>query len=303
MEGWVMRVLWPWAFLFLLLPLGLFFLGLFGERRILGRVLSLTLCVLALAQPELSLHQEKERIVFVVDRSASVGDSEIPVFWDLARSAAERGAAIGVVTFAGNAGAVRMPEEGLPRSLDSPVELASDRTDLGEALTLAMSLLEGCGQIVLITDGRDTEGKLWAAVTQARAQGVPINAFPVGKDDVLKLYSFRGPQAVSPKAQAELRGVLFATRALSVKAELFLDGELVESRDLFVEPGETEITFYLSFPKEGVYWAELVLECPEDQVLENNRLAWAVQVGEVPQILVVGEEASLVDVALRGMAP
>jgi hypothetical protein len=72
-----MRVLWPWAFLFLLLPLGLFFLGLFGERRILGRVLSLTLCVLALAQPELSLHQEKERIVFAVDRSASVGDSAI----------------------------------------------------------------------------------------------------------------------------------------------------------------------------------------------------------------------------------
>jgi Mg-chelatase subunit ChlD len=296
-----MRVLWPWAFLFLLLPLGLFFLGLFGERRILGRVLSLTLCVLALAQPELSLHQEKERIVFAVDRSASVGDSAIPVFWDLARSAAERGAAIGVVTFAGNAGAVRMPEAGLPRSLDSPMELASDRTDLGEALTLAMSLLEGRGQIVLITDGRDTEGKLWAAVAQARAQGVPIHVFPVGKDDVLKLYSFRGPQAVSPKAQAELRGVLFATRALSVKAELFLGGELVESRDLFVEPGETEITFYLSFPKEGVYWAELVLECPEDQVLENNRLAWAVQVGEVPQILVVGEEASLVDVALRGM--
>lgn len=294
-----MRVLWPWAFIFLSLPLGLFALAFLRERRILGRAVTLAFLVLALSQPEIALRQERERVVFVVDRSASVGEAALSPFWDLARFAAQRGAEIGVVVCGKNAGVVRSPQPGIPKSLDSPLEIVPDGTDLGGALDLALALLEQSGQIVLITDGRDTEGKLWAAA--ARARTVPVHVFPVGKNDPLKLLSFQGPEEVPLSAKAVFRGKIEAASSLSVRASLLLNGEEVERRDLFLEPGLTELTFSPPLPGEGLHLVELRLECDEDRVSENNRLSWVVRVGALPGILVVGEGPSLVDSALSSL--
>ena len=296
-----MRFLWPWALLLLAVPVAILALGLRRERRLLGRALSLALCILALAQPELGLPQRRERIVFVVDRSASVGDSALTAFWDLVDGVAERGAEIGVVVAAGTPGVVRGPKEGRPRSLASPLELDPGRTDLGAALELALALLEGPGGIVLLSDGRDTEGKLWAAVDRARSRGIPIHVALVGQADPLQLVSFRGPAAVPLGASAEFHAVLMARKNLLVQAQLFLNGQKVESRELWVEPGRLEMDFVLALPAEGVHVVELFLDCPADPVLENNRLGWAVQVGGVPEILVVGGEPGLLDAALAGL--
>lgn len=297
----MMRLLWPWALVLLVLPAGVVLLALRRERRLLGRALSLTLVVLALAQPELALPQRRERIVFVVDRSASVGEVALQAFWDLARAAAERGAEIGVVVSAGDSGVVRWPQVGLPRSLTSPVELDPQRTDLGAGLGLALALLEGTGQVVLLSDGRDTEGKLWAAVGQARGQKIPVHVFPLGQEDPVQLLSFRGPEAIPQGAQAEFHAVLRASRPLPLEVQLSVDGKAVERRELRVEPGRLEASFVVAFPEEGVHLVELFLHSPADSVLENNGLSWAVQVGKAPEILVVGRELGLVDAALASM--
>ncbi|MFN3346862.1 MAG: hypothetical protein ACK42E_03520, partial [Candidatus Bipolaricaulaceae bacterium] len=296
-----MRFLWPWALFLLFLPATILVLGWRWERRVLGRALSVTLLVLALAQPELGLPQRTERIVFVLDRSGSVADSALPVFWDLAGVAAGRGGEIGVVVAAGSPAVVRWPQRGRPRDLTYPQELDPQRTDLGSALTLALALLEGKGQIVLISDGRDTEGKLWAAVDRARSQGVPIHVFPVGQEDPVRLVSFHGPEAVPSGASAELQAVLVARKHLVLEAQLFLNGQEVESRELWVEPGRLEARFVLALAEEGWHLVELVLACPDDPVPENNRLSWAIRAGKVPEILVVGGEAGLLDAALAGM--
>ncbi|MCX7844375.1 MAG: VWA domain-containing protein [Candidatus Bipolaricaulota bacterium] len=296
-----MRLLWPWALALLVLPAALLLLGWRRGRRLVGRALTLALLGLALAQPELALRRERERVVFVVDRSASVGEAALPAFWELAGSAAARGAEIGVVVAAGGAAVVRPPQPGLPRALASPVDLDPARTDLGAALHLALALLEGKGQIVAITDGRDTEGQLWAAAAQARAQGVPVHVFPVGQEDPLRLLSFRGPEAVPPGAAAEFLGVLAASRPLPLRARLLLNGKVAEERDLRVEPGRTELAFVLALPEEGLHLVELVLDCPEDPLGANNRLSWAVRAGPAPEVLVVGREAGLVDAALAGL--
>jgi len=296
-----MRFLWPWALSFLVLPAALLVLGVRRERRLLGRAFSLALLIVVLAQPELALRKERERIVFVVDRSASVGEEAIQAFWELGRSAAARGAEIGVVLAAGEASVLRPPQPGLPRSLSAPVELDVSRTDLGSALAVALALLGGKGQVVLLTDGQDTEGRLWAAVGQARSQGVPVHVFPVGHEDPLQLLSFRGPEALPPGAQGEFTGVVFARQSLSFEAQLLLDGKVLESRALSVEPGRHELSFVLSFPGEGVYLVELAVSAPGDPFLANNRLSGLVQVGETPEVLVVGSEPSLVDGALVAM--
>jgi len=294
-----MRFLWPWALWLLPLSLGVLFWGIFRERGLFGRALTLLFLVFALGQPEISLRQERERVVVLVDRSGSVGESAAEAFLDLAWAAAERGAEVGVVLFAGQAVVLRPPMPGLPKNLAVPAPLHPESTDLGGALDLGLSLLGGEGQLVLISDGRDTEGKLWAAALRARLSGVPIHVFPVGLEDPALLLDFRGPNRV-PLGKAEFAAQIAADRNLSAKATLLLNGKEVETRELSLSPGLQEIRFTLVLEEPGVFELSLFLEVPGDPVPENNVLHWAFVAGDVPGILVVGEGESAVDALLSG---
>lgn len=272
--------------------------GIGWERRILGRALTLALVIMALAQPELGLRREKERVVFLVDRSASVADSAVPAFWELAKAVADRGAEVGVVVFGGMAVVVRPPGPGLPQNLDAPAVLDPRRTDLGGAVDLGLALLDGGGQLVLISDGRDTEGRGWAAAARARIRGVPIHVFPVGLADPLRLVDFRGPSR-APLGGVELKAKVEATQEIVAKLVLSANG-LVEAREIRLSLGLNEERFSLVFAEPGVHRLTLRLEAVGDPLLENNVLEWAVIVGEVPPILVVGEGESAVDALLSG---
>lgn len=292
-----MRFLWPWALWLLPVPLAVLFWGIFRERGLLGRGLTLLFLVFALGQPELSLRQERERLVFLVDVSGSVGDSGKEAFWELAKAAAERGAELGVVLFSGQAVVLQPPMPKIPRALAVPAALNPESTDLGAAIDLGLSLLEGKGQIVLISDGRDTEGSLWAAALRARLSGVPIHVFPVGREDVARILDFRGPNRV-PLGKVELVGQVAAARDLSAKLTLLLNGKEVETREVSLSLGIHEIQFALVLNEPGVFEASLFLDVPGDPVPENNVLHWALVVGEIPPILVVGEKESAVDALL-----
>ncbi|MGC9074503.1 MAG: VWA domain-containing protein [Candidatus Bipolaricaulaceae bacterium] len=294
-----MRFLWPWALAFLLFPLGLFLFSLLRERRLLGRALTLTFMVLALSQPEVGFRRAQEEVIFLVDRSGSVGDEAVQAFWDLASSAAGRGVHAGVVVFAGLPAVVRPPSPGLLKTLETPVSLEPSRTDLGAALDLALALLPGPGQIVLLSDGRDTEGKLWGAVERARIHRVAINVFPVGLKDPLRLLSFQGPSKIPP-GKAELSAQILVSEEVGVRAVLSANGLPLLVRELRLTPGLHEERFQVEVPEPGMFTFTLALEVPADPLPENNRLSWAVAVGEVAPALVVGEGESAVDALLRG---
>ncbi|MCS7240564.1 MAG: VWA domain-containing protein, partial [Candidatus Bipolaricaulota bacterium] len=193
-----MRFLFPWALFLLIFPLALGIFALRREPSLLGRVLTLAFLVLAGSQPELSLRRVQEEVVFVVDRSASVGDLGSQAFWELAGTAAGRGAKVGVVLFAGNPAVARVPSPGLPRGLETLADLEPEQSDLGAALDLASALIRERGQIVLITDGRDTGQGLWGAVSRIRARGIPIQVFPVGESDPVRIISLRAPSRAPP---------------------------------------------------------------------------------------------------------
>ncbi len=294
-----MRFLWPWALAFLLFPLGLFLFSLLRERRLLGRALTLTLVVLALSQPEAGLRRGREEVIFLVDRSGSVGEKAAQAFWDLASSAAERDVRVGVVVFAGLPAVVRPPSPGLPKTLETPVSLEPSRTDLGAALDLALALLSGPGQLVLLSDGCDTEGKLWGAVERARSRNIPIHVFPVGLRDPVRLLSFKGPSKIPP-GKAEFSGQILVTEEVGVRAVLSANGVPLLLRELCLPPGLHEERFQVELPEPGMFTFTLALEVPPDPLPQNNRLSWAVAVGEVAPVLVVGEGESAVDSLLGG---
>lgn len=293
----MMRFFWPWALSLIVFPLGILVFSWRRERRLLGRAVTLAMLVLAAAQPELGLRRLQEVVIFVVDRSASVGDRAVPPFWELARGAEERGAKVGVVVFAGFPAVVQVPSPNLPRALVTPMALEPARSDVGAALDLALALLPGPGQVVLISDGWDTEGNLWGAVGRARARGVPIHAFPVDLVDPVRLVSFRGPTRMPP-GWAEFTAQLFVGEALQAELILSVNGFPQETRELSLSPGLHEERFVWEFPEPGVFWLTLRVEVPGDPLPQNNRLSWAVTVGEIPDVVVVGEGASALDLVL-----
>lgn len=286
-----MRFLFPWALSFLIFPLAL---GLVVRRKgIWGRSLTLALLVLAASQPEVALREKREQVVLVVDRSASVGQAGEEAFWELARSVVQRKGELGVVVFAGSPGVVQLPRAALPSSLQVPVDLGPTKTDLGAALDLALALLEGPGQIVLISDGQATQGDTAAAVLRARASGIPIHVVPVGRTDTIRLISLSGPTRVPP-GYFELRAQILVERESSSRLVLQVNGEVVETRVRQYAPGLYEELFPLEASEVGVYWLSLEAVDEADPVPENNGLFWAVTVGDPPAILVVSQGQSAI---------
>ncbi len=284
-----MRFLFPWALFFLVFPLGLALWVRHG--RAWSRALTLALLVVAAAQPELALREKRERVVLVVDRSASVAEAGEETFWELARNVTQRGGELGAVVFAGLPAVAQLPRAALPPTLRVPADLDPTHTDLGAALDLALALLEDSGQIVIISDGRATGGDTAAAVLRARANRIPIHAFPVGRTDPLRLVSLSGPTRIPP-GNFELRAQVLAERETLVRLVLWVNGQEKESRTREYPPGLHEERFFLQASEPGTHWLTVQLMDENDPIPENNSLSWVVTVGDPPAILVVGQGGS-----------
>jgi Ca-activated chloride channel homolog len=152
------------------------------------RVVSLVVRILAIALVALSpwleprtVSSSTRSVVYVVDRSASVGGAgrELATAYLARVWEAQSGEAVGVVAVDGHAeivtpfGARNAPtiEEGSQPSA----------SDLAAGVRLAMAALpsEGHRTIVLLTDGRPTRGDVTSEVRRAAAMGIRVDAVPL----------------------------------------------------------------------------------------------------------------------------
>jgi len=145
------------------------------------RALALTALLVAPWAPSIPVPDDTRTTVFVLDRSESVGASARELADQFVAEAEDHDprARVGVVEFAGSARVIRWPS-GPARSAPA---LEDEGTDLASAVRLAAAVLPESGRrrLVLLTDGRATTGGVDAAVEQARARGVEVDA--VALDD------------------------------------------------------------------------------------------------------------------------
>lgn len=301
-----MRFLFPWGLLGLI-PAGAIlascaFWQLLRRDRptkqlriFFGRAITIAFLSLALAQPEIFLPQPGETIFVLVDVSASVGEVAWNALGEVVALLSNRKAEVGVIAFAGEAIAVRPPALGPVGSLPIMAKLDVNTTDIGAAIDLGLSLSPpGPTQFILVSDGRTTTGDPLAAAARAKARGIPISAFPVGRTDLVWIADLHGP-AHAPPGEITLIGTVAATRDGMAIITLSRNGtpQLVEKRT--VSPGRTQISFSDRIESSGIYIYQLAVEMPNDPVPENNVLSWAVIVGEVPPVLVIGERETAVE--------
>ncbi|MGH2460317.1 MAG: vWA domain-containing protein [Chloroflexota bacterium] len=150
------------------------------------RLLAFTALVLALAQPVFWAGTDTLSTVFLLDRSASVPSSEQQQAIDWIERAIKQKQTsdqAAVISFAGDSAV----EQGLTSAQSAIVptaQLDTGHTNIAGALRLAEGVLPqgGSRRIVLLSDGNENQGNALSEAALLRADGVQVDAVPIGTD-------------------------------------------------------------------------------------------------------------------------
>jgi Ca-activated chloride channel family protein len=260
------------------------------------RYASLTLLVLALAQPQIG-HGSGGPTTLVIDRSASIGPRAGKAEQAWLRSSAHEDcvASCRVVQFAGTAKLTSSGSRLLPISAGG--QLDGGQTDLESALQLALANVPTGGQIVALSDGFQTAGQATEAAAEARARDVRIDVVPLSDDGrpdagVTRLQAPAALHAGDPLSlEVTVRATVAATATLSLRQ----DGVAVGSQPVSLAVGDNPLLLSLTAPAAGSHSYEVSVAMPGDRVAQNNALATTVRVTSEPTVLVAGTGSSIAD--------
>ncbi|MEW6473357.1 MAG: VWA domain-containing protein [Actinomycetota bacterium] len=241
--------------------------------------------------------------VFLVDASDSMGagGKEAALEW-VRQALAEqpKGTRAGVVLFGGDA---RVEATLAPRIRlsDAAVQVDASRTNLAGALRLAGALLpdDARRRVVLVSDGRATEGDAALEARRLKEDGIDL--------DVHTVAAAEGPDAAVARIDAPgsahkgesflLRAKIASTRAGPARVTLQKDGVPVEERVVDLAVGETVVEFNQVAGDPGLSRYRVEVSAAGDTVSANDAGYAAVAVEGPPKVLIAegtaGEGAAL----------
>lgn len=297
----MIRFTTPWVLAFFPVVVLLITLLTRGPQgRLVPRYLALFLVLLAIAGPSISIRESERRVVFLIDRSASVASTSDETE-TLARLRDIRDAhpetQFGSIEFGQNAVLVSLPGEFDPALPPGRVDASGSR--LGPAISLALNVLADApgGQILLASDGRFTDDAT-AALALAEIAGVGVSVFPVGRaiDSDVALASVSAPGEV-PVDRA-FSAVISVTSSVAGTAQLavYRSTELISLKQVDLDEGLTRFTVADSFSEPGFTTYRAVVRSIGDPVPENDALSFGIRTSEQPRVLVVeGSPDSVVE--------
>lgn len=306
---WLLAIPALAAFFFFVQRYGLVALG--PQRRKAALIIRLTMVsmmILALAGLRLGSGGDRLSVVFVVDRSDSVGAAGQEQALSFIRKAVAtkgRSDLAGIVTF-GKEPRLEFRPTDQPSigRLESVPEASA--TDIARALRLAAALFpEGTKRrIVVLTDGKATRGDALREAARLGRQGIVVEGLtiaPFTGGDVL-LEGIDAPERVR-RGEGFRVGVTVAS-TVTTPAHLVIarDGNVILRKDLTLKPGTMTVVANDVAEAPGVRRYTARIEAASDAIAENNGAAAAVIVEGPPRVLIVeaesGESASLAS-ALR----
>jgi Mg-chelatase subunit ChlD len=303
----------PWVLLILLpLAAGFFWLArtsLTGlpprrARNSLGiRLLLVAVWALALAGPAISFPTRALRVLFLLDRSASIPPDAQARQLALVNDATKRlpaNAQAGVLVFGQEAMLEREPGPAVPlRQIHSRIGV--DGSDLAAALRLGQAVLPEDAQrrLVVLSDGNETVGAAAEEARAAAAAGVQVDVIPIEHPyprEVL-LDKVVVPERAKRGEPLEVRVTARATAPLAARVRLLRDGVPAGERNVPLRVGLNAVVFPVTVAQPGYHTWEAVLEAPGDTLPDNNRGLGFTYVQGEPRVLLVegsaGEAAPL----------
>jgi Mg-chelatase subunit ChlD len=280
-----------------------------GARAAVAGLVAAALIGVALPRPGRHV-----AVLFLVDASDSLGPAGRSQAVEWVRQALAHqpsGARAGVALFGGDA-RLELTVQQRARLLEPSTRIDSSRTNLAGALRLAAAVLpsDAKRRIVVVSDGRATEGDAGAEARRLRAEGIQVDFHPVDSASGADIAVDRvdAPPLVRQGESYTVRATVVATRIETVRVQWERDGRLVSENLTDVVPGSNVLELPQSAGDGGtVSRYRVKISGAEDSVAENDVGFAAVQVEGPPRVLLAegmaGEGATLADALRAGGIP
>nr|WP_284730490.1 VWA domain-containing protein [Bacillus sp. SM2101] len=251
-----------------------------------------TLLILALTVPTILYPINGVTTVFVVDRSASVGQQENKMVGAVEDAVDKKEVEdrYGIVSVADNASVVRSISEKPLNTTQLPVMEKTNYTNLAEGIQLASSMLSNAGgRVVVLTDGNENVGDALQATKFAAQQGIEIDVMPFApatKTDVA-IESLEVPSTLYVGEQAKLSIDIESNQDLNATLQITKNNEQIISEKIDVKQGRNSYSFSHIVDSTTLhsYKAEIIAE--GDEVQQNNAAHAVASVKGTPTILIV----------------
>jgi len=305
MSEWLdfLRFARPWALLLLFVPLiWLFFIMLRGRDwhpkranwAALLRMLAVVMLILALAGPRVGSQVETRWVSFVLDlsQSAQLAGDPSQLLAQVRRLAPPKPhTRYGLIVF-GRRPFIEQSFEETVTATEIHSEVDPVGTDISAALRLALDTFppQGGKSIVLLSDGRPTQGQLDEVLARAAREGVQISTVPLEmRASEYWISRLDAPPEAAPHLPFTLSVEVSASDFAQGTLVIYRNGTLVPDlrRSVDLSPGLNDFTFKDELSDPGSYQYQAVLQMPGDSLAENNQYMALVEVHGGPQILLI----------------
>ena len=256
-----------------------------------------TLLVLVLSGFTVVKHSYDKAVMLVMDLSESTKTVQEDIETHAAQLLAlvEEKTPVGVVVFGQNQiYTVEFQEERILTT--AKVEGAA--TDIGEALDYAASLLPygKAGHLILLSDGKQTNGDVNETALQLAAQGIRIDAvyFDTTQLDTpeVQLTSLQAPEGAYVGDTMTFTADIESNTEGQVTLSLYNGSKLAQRQQYTVTTGSNLVELTCEAASAGVQEYQLVINPKEDTLKENNECYAYVKITGEPSVLVIADTLS-----------
>lgn len=256
--------------------------------------ISAVFCLLvALLNPYLLLPVEEEQVIFLIDRSASIGSDEnqAVTFIQEALKSKKEHQHVGIYSYARQLQA----EANLSQAVDTmpPLSLMQDigDTNIENALKLTSSIAGNAlpTRIVLFSDGNETKGNVIDQVNLMKNSNISIDVVQLEKtvQEDVSIKQFETPQVAYAGEQQKM--VVTVHSDFQQEATLVLYENNVQKyiEEIVLEEGDNRYTLNYLTSSTGLIKYDVEVQVASDALLENNKLTSVTTVQAPPRLLIV----------------
>ncbi len=256
------------------------------------RIALFTFVIAALAGASLSQAVTHQSVVFVGDISSSTQAQQAFIEqWITSAIKHKRlDDQVGIVAVGRNA----LVEQSIQKQIDfSHFQSTPDTnyTDLAAGLRLAAAIMpaDSMRRIVLLSDGQQNLGDALQEAQLLQQQGIRLDVVPLPSTNGVeaRIDGVSAPTILHTNEHFTLHVNLYSTVAQNGTLRLYLDQTVLSQQAVRLSPGNQELTFTLNAPPAGFHTFRVVLDAPQDTLLQNNEAAAFVNVQGPPRVLVI----------------
>ena len=277
--------------------------GEHASRSLLGatalRTLTVLSLVVALAQPQMMLPDQGISVVYAIDISRSVAPDFLGKTQEWIRATNERyrPTETHFVAFAEQARMFASIDDlssvlvSRQQHTDDPAAIAQGATDIERGLRAALSAFGPFHErrVVLISDGRQTQGDLWRMLPRLQSEKVHVFTMPapVATTSDAWVDAIVAPDGVRMQEPVNLIVRVVATAAMPAHVKLTRGKQQIGMTTVTLRPGPNDVAFETMLPKLGMNTLTASVRADADHFADNDNLTEGIWAGPRPRVLYV----------------